>query len=187
VIAETATVTLWVTLATALGSGVIGAGVTAFLQGRHERAERWRDRVISAALAFQEPLVDAFGAYTRAVQYAQSGKGDGLPDWSIGVDKLNDARRKKDAMLLLLGSHSPAFRAGAHAVAAIDSVNAEMLQPEDGLRNVEAALAKAAARVAAFADEANREIWSRPRRRPGETFGEYFERVGDPSPDIVKR
>ena len=79
-LAETATVSLWVALVTAFGSGAIGASLAAFLQGRHERNESWRERVIAAALAFQEPLSDAFGAYSRAFQLAKKKDGDALPD-----------------------------------------------------------------------------------------------------------
>jgi hypothetical protein len=175
------TVPLWVALAASLGSGVIGASVTAVLNARADRDERWRDRLIEAAEGFQEGLLGASTAYQDVVNTIKRGpvEGELLELWSKAVDETNTARHKHAAVFLVFGGHSPVSQAGTLALSAIDELDAEMKNlTSRSFEGVEKKMRYMVAQTLLFGDEASRAIWAKPRRKAGGTYADAFKRMG---------
>jgi hypothetical protein len=122
------TVPLWAALVASLGSGLVGAAVTARLNAQAARDERWRDRLITAAEGFQQELMKASAAYQGVVNRVKHRRDlDQLQEhWSEAVEVTNSARQKHAAVFLVFGGHSPVNKAAVAALNAIDQLEAEM-------------------------------------------------------------
>jgi hypothetical protein len=127
----------WATILAALGAGAIGALLTTWIRGRHERAEAWRDRLVPAADELATDILQAILALrdaSRAVAGARVDEELKLPseravtvlDLEPVQAALQDAERCCDEaharlarVQILFGVNEPPTIAAQRAIAAL--------------------------------------------------------------------